>query len=115
LEYGFNLSRYLGFELPQEGRNVKRLDYRPLDLDSYDITLIGFTDYGHASIKEPVPGEKANQDLWSTGIGLEVEGGRNLVARTYLGVALTDTESGVGTKLTRAGDVRWDVSILFRY
>jgi hemolysin activation/secretion protein len=115
LEYGFSLSRFLGFELPQEQGEVKRFDFKPLSIDSYDIVFLGFTDYGNARIKDPIPGEIASQDLWSAGVGLEIEGGRNFAVRSYLGVALTDTESVVGTPQTRAGSSRWSFSFLLRY
>ncbi|GAH36135.1 unnamed protein product, partial [marine sediment metagenome] len=36
-----------------------------------------FFDYGRAKIKDPVPGEKGSEELYSIGVGMLVELGEN--------------------------------------
>ena len=68
-----------------------------------------FFDYGRAMIKDPVVGEKKNQDLYSVGVGLDFAFGRNFSGACYYGYPLKDTES------TDAGDGRVSVSFMLRW
>jgi hemolysin activation/secretion protein len=79
------------------------------------VSLLGFTDYGRAHIKDPVPGEIANQDLWGIGVGTLITRGRNFEARIYYGWALREIVRPGGGLLADEGDGAWNFSFLYRW
>jgi hemolysin activation/secretion protein len=80
------------------------------------ISLLGFTDYGQAQIKDPVPGEIGHQDLWGIGLGTLITRGQNFEARIYYGWALQEiVRPGDGRLLADEGDGAWNFSFLYRW
>jgi hemolysin activation/secretion protein len=73
------------------------------------LSPLAFMDYGQASIKDPVAGEKAHQTLWSVGIGAAAELGKNLSGALYYGYPLRATDD------TREGKGRLNVSFMLRW
>ena len=80
------------------------------------ISLLGFTDYGRAQIKDPLPGEIGAQDLWGIGLGTLITRGQNFEARIYYGWALREiVRPSDGRLLADEGDGAWNFSFLYRW
>ncbi|MHC4205284.1 MAG: ShlB/FhaC/HecB family hemolysin secretion/activation protein, partial [Planctomycetota bacterium] len=73
------------------------------------LAPLAFFDYGRTNIKDPVPGEKDNQTLYSAGIGAAVEIGNNFSGAVYYGLALKDTVD------TDSGDGQLSASVMLRW
>ncbi|MHC4436126.1 MAG: ShlB/FhaC/HecB family hemolysin secretion/activation protein [Planctomycetota bacterium] len=73
------------------------------------LAPLAFFDYGRTNIKDPVPGEKDNQTLYSAGIGAAVEIGNNFSGAVYYGLALKDTVN------TDSGDGQLSASVMLRW
>jgi len=73
------------------------------------VALIFFSDYARARTKDPVVGDRGNQDLWSVGLGTAVTFNDNLDAAVYYGYPLNSTDE------TRRGDGRWSFSFIYRW
>ncbi len=83
----------------------KRFDYYELR----KLSPLLFFDYGRATIKDPVIGERANHDLYSAGVGLDFAMGRYFSGACYYGYPLKATE------VTDVGDGRVSVSFMMRW
>ncbi len=82
----------------------------------FSLSLLGFTDYGRAQIKDPLPGEIDAQDLWGIGLGTLITMGKNFEARIYHGWALREiVRPSDGRLLTDEGDGAWNFSFLYRW
>ncbi|MHC4123475.1 MAG: ShlB/FhaC/HecB family hemolysin secretion/activation protein [Planctomycetota bacterium] len=68
-----------------------------------------FFDYGRAKIKNPVPGEKGTQKLYSIGTGIAVTIKNNIDASIYYGYPLTSTDD------TEKGRGRWSFNFILRW
>ncbi|MHC4323601.1 MAG: ShlB/FhaC/HecB family hemolysin secretion/activation protein [Planctomycetota bacterium] len=68
-----------------------------------------FFDYGRAEIKDPVVGETDSQTLYSTGVGVAVEIGKNFSGAVYYGHPLKDTVD------TDSGSGRVSASVMLRF
>jgi hemolysin activation/secretion protein len=80
------------------------------------ISLLGFTDYGQAQIKHPMPGEMGHQDLWGIGLGTLITRSPNFEARIYYGWALQAiVYPSTGQLLADEGDGAWNFSFLYRW
>ena len=73
------------------------------------LSPLVFFDYGRAKMKNAVIGEKANQDLYSVGVGLDFAIGRYFSGACYYGYPLKATEE------TDTGDGRVSVSFMLRW
>ena len=102
LQYRFDLTRY-NSPTPQLGQKKSKELWPP------NISLLAFTDYGQAKIKDPVPGEEGTENLWGAGVGTLVELGSNFNAAVYCAWPLTDVEG------TDKGDARLNFSIIGRW
>ncbi|MEN6426747.1 MAG: ShlB/FhaC/HecB family hemolysin secretion/activation protein [Phycisphaerales bacterium] len=109
LEYRRCVVRGLGADDAKEGE--KDTKTWPID-----ISLLGFTDYGRAKIKDPVAGELGAQDLWGIGLGMLITAGEHFEARIYHGWALEEIERpSDGRILADEGDGAWNFSFLYRW
>jgi len=109
LEYRRLLVGDLLGEDPGDGSTKKKA--KPIG-----ISLIGFTDYGRAQMKDPLPGEIGHQDLWGIGLGTLLTRGRNFEARIYYGWALREiVRPSDGRLLADEGDGAWNFSFLYRW
>ena len=73
------------------------------------LSPLVFFDYGRAVTKDPVIGEKAHQDLYSVGVGLDFGLGRNFSGVCYYGIPLKSTE------VTDKGEGRVSASFMLRW
>ena len=74
-----------------------------------NISLLAFTDYAQAKIKNPVVGEKRTENLWGAGVGTLLEVGDHLDATIYYSwplLSVDDTSSGKG---------RFNFSVIYRW
>jgi hemolysin activation/secretion protein len=107
LQYRFDLTRYMekGTSAGEGGsdfeRNKKMWPPR--------ISLLAFTDYGQAKIKDPVPGEIETQDLRGAGIGTAVELGNHAYGAVYYSLPLRSTDD------TDRGEGRWNFNFIYRW
>lgn len=107
LQYRFDLTKYMekgtldGEEKSDFKRNKQMWPPR--------VSLLAFTDYGQAKIKDPVPGETETQDLLGVGIGTAVELGEHVYAAVYYSVPLRSTDD------TEKGDGRWNFNFIYRW
>jgi len=107
LEYRRCLVRGFGEE-PTKGSNKK--------IGPMNISLLGFTDYGQAKVRHPLPGELGAQDMWGIGLGTLITVGKNFEARIYYGWALREIERpSDGRLLADQGDGAWNFSFLYRW
>lgn len=109
LEYRWRLTGSPGQATPDQDDKSKKTW-------STDVSLVGFTDYGQAQTKDPVPGELDDQDLWSVGLGTLVEVGDNFQVSIYHGWALREiVRPSDGHVLADSGDGQWHFSFLYRW
>jgi hemolysin activation/secretion protein len=73
------------------------------------FALLTFTDIGRAKMKDPVPGEKAVEEMASVGLGLTTEIAQHFDASVYYGIATRGTEE------TDSGDGRWNFIFVFKH
>jgi hemolysin activation/secretion protein len=80
------------------------------------ISLLTFTDYGIAKIKDPLPSELGSQDMWSVGLGTLITIGGNFEARIYHGWVLREIRRASDDHiLANEGDGAWNFSFLYRW
>jgi hemolysin activation/secretion protein len=77
--------------------------------DLKKLAPLAFFDFGRAEIKDPVAGEKKNQDLYSIGIGTIFEIGNNFSGAVYYGFPLKATDN------TSVGNGRANLSLMLRW
>jgi hemolysin activation/secretion protein len=73
------------------------------------LAPLAFFDYGRAEVKDPVPGEVDKQTLYSVGLGVALEIGRNFSGALYYGIPLKDTVD------TDSGSGRVSASVMLRW
>ena len=73
------------------------------------LILLAFSDYARAKTRNPVIGEKGNQQLWSVGLGTNITFDNNVDASIYYGYPLKSTDD------TRKGRGRWNFSLMYRW
>ena len=73
------------------------------------LAPLAFFDFGRARIKDRVAGEKAVQELCSTGLGMAVELGDNFSGAIYYGYPLRSTDD------TSTGEGRFGFSFIYRF
>ena len=73
------------------------------------LAPLAFIDYGRAKVKDPVPGEKETQELWSVGVGMIAQLGDSNHVSLYCGWPLQATEE------TDEGVVRLNVRLMRRF
>jgi hemolysin activation/secretion protein len=77
--------------------------------DLRKLAPLAFFDYGRTRMKDPVPGERKHQTLYSAGVGLAFEVGNNFSGAIYYGYPLRatdDTRRGKG-RLSASAMLRW--------
>jgi hemolysin activation/secretion protein len=105
LQYRFDLTRYENYTIG--GTEEQLSSYE--EIWPLNISLLAFTDYGQAKIKDPVPGEEETQDLWGAGAGTLLELGKDLDAAIYYAWALHSAQG------TDEGDSRLHLSVIYRW
>jgi hemolysin activation/secretion protein len=73
------------------------------------VSLLAFTDYGRAKMKDPIPGEEETQDLWGAGLGAVVEIGGNAYGAIYYSWPLRSTDD------SSEGKGQWNFSFMYRW
>ncbi len=79
------------------------------DLQLRKLSPLVFFDYGRAHIKDALYSEKDNQNLYSVGVGMAFEVGKNLSGAAYYGYPLKATDD------TRRGKGRLSASFMMRW
>ena len=106
----FDLLKYLAATEPNESETPDEPDEtKGNNIELKKLSPLVFFDYGRAIIKDPVIGEKKNQDLYSTGVGLAFGIGKNFSGACYYGYPLKATED------TGVGKGRVSVSFMLRW
>jgi hemolysin activation/secretion protein len=95
------------YDLVRDNQAVKAVKIGDQELKR--LAPLAFFDYGQAKIKSPVLGEKSSQTLYSAGVGLALEVGKNFSGAMYYGVALKSTEE------TDSGNGRFNASVMLRW
>jgi len=106
LQYKFDLTKHQNYII---GAEEKPSSNKNGEIWPPNISLLAFTDYGQAKIKNPVAGEERTQNLWGTGVGTLLEVGENLDAAIYYGWPLNSVEG------TGSGNSRLHVSVIYRW
>jgi hemolysin activation/secretion protein len=102
VEYRFYLSRCLGIDAKATRKT--------------EISLVGFSDYGRPTIKDPTVGEIDSVDMWGMGVGTILEIKPNFVAGIYYSWALREVKSpSDGRILTDEGDGQWNFNFVYRF
>ena len=104
-QYEFDLVKYVESQEASEAGSDK--DSKKPWLRK--LALLAFTDYARAKTNDPVPGEKAVQELFSIGTGTIVRIGEHCDARIYYGWPLKTTID------THKGHGRWSFSFIVRW
>jgi len=73
------------------------------------LAPLAFFDYGRATMKNHVAGERASEELYSVGVGTLVEIGKNFSGALYYGYPLEATDA------TDRGDGRINISLMMRW
>jgi len=106
-QYRFDLTKHenpsYGIEQDQSGFHTSEETWPP------NISILGFTDYGQAKIKDPVAGEKASQELWGAGVGTLLEVGDDFDAAVYYAWPLQSVDE------TKTGNGRLNLSFIYRW
>jgi hemolysin activation/secretion protein len=105
-EYEFDLMKYDRVGSGHMNRFVEGLNE---EIRPKKLAPVAFIDYGRAKVKDPVPGEKETQELWSAGIGMIAQLGENNHVALYCGWPLRATEE------TDEGDARLNVRLMRRF
>jgi hemolysin activation/secretion protein len=95
------------YDLVKDNQAVKAV--RIGDQELRRLAPLAFFDYGRAKIEDPVLGEKSSQTLYSAGVGLALEVGKNFSGAMYYGVALKSTEE------TDSGNGQFNASVMLRW
>jgi len=107
LQYKFDLTKYedtsIGIEQEQPDSDNTDGIWPP------NISLLAFTDYGQAIIKDSVAGERDSQELWSAGVGTLLEVGDEFDAAIYYAWPLQTVEG------TSSGSGRLNLSFIYRW
>jgi len=112
VEYRFYLSRCLGIG----GAAARKAE----------VSLVGFSDYGRPTIKDPMVGEFDSVNMWGVGIGtiLEIKPSAltrgnhepHFTAGIYYGWALQEVKDpSDGRILTDQGDGQWNFNFVLRF
>jgi hemolysin activation/secretion protein len=99
LQYEFDLVRN-----SQSGQVRTTTNY-----DLRKLAPLAFFDFGRSQIKNAVAGEKANQTLYSLGLGTIFEIGNNFSGAVYYGYPLKETDD------TRVGKGHLNASVMLRW
>jgi hemolysin activation/secretion protein len=91
---------------PQENQATAK---KSSNFELRKLSPLLFFDYGRATIKDPVVGERKNTDLYSVGVGLDFAMGRNFSGACYYGVPLRSTED------TTSGHGRVSAGFMLRW
>jgi hemolysin activation/secretion protein len=107
LQYRFDLTKYMekGTSNGEEKSDVKKNE----KIWPPKVSLLTFTDYGQAKIKNPVPGETETQDLLGAGVGTAVELGEHVYGAAYYSLPLRNAGE------TEKGDGRWNFNFIYRW
>jgi len=105
-QYEFDVVKY------DQSKGIGEAD--PAEAEANNLQLkklapLAFVDYGHARIKNPVPGDKPEQTLVSMGVGTIVELGDHFSGAVYCGWPLRSTAT------TNSGEARLSVSLMMRW
>ncbi len=107
LQYRFDLTKYeqnqISAEPEQTGSNKNKETWPP------NVSLLAFTDYGHAKTEDPVIGEDENYNLWGAGVGALLEMGVHLDASLYYAWPLHSVEG------SSSSDGRLNLSFIYRW
>ena len=107
LQYRFDLTKYM-----EKGTSdgEKKSDFKKnKEMWPPRVSLLAFTDYGQAKIKDPLPDEIETQNLWGAGIGTSVELGEHAYGAVYYSVPLRSADG------TDKGDGRWNFNFIYRW
>ncbi len=106
-QYRFDLTRHenpsYGIEQDQSGFYTSEETWPP------NISILGFTDYGQAKIKDHVAGEKATHELWGAGVGTLLEVGDDFDAALYYAWPLQSVDG------TKTGNGKLNLSFIYRW
>ncbi|OHB83692.1 MAG: hypothetical protein A2Z38_06225 [Planctomycetes bacterium RBG_19FT_COMBO_48_8] len=95
------------YDLVRHNQAVKPVTIAKQELKK--LAPLAFFDYGRTNVESPVPGEKANQSLYSVGVGMAFEIGNNFSGALYYGCPLksTDETSSGNGRLNASAMLRW--------
>jgi hemolysin activation/secretion protein len=106
----FDLLKYLAATEPNESQApAESAKAKKNNIELKKLSPLVFFDYGRAMIKDPVAGEKENQNLYSAGTGVSFGIGKNFSGACYYGYPLKATED------TRVGKGRVSVIFMLRW
>jgi len=102
------------FDLVKYDQPVTRLEVNSMNAQGTKpwfkkFAPLVFVDYGRAKIKNPVPGEKGTQELYSVGVGVDAEVTDDFSAWMYCGWPQKETDE------TDKGDLRLNISLVARF
>ena len=117
VEYGLHLPRMLkpGPPVALGGHRLRLRPMGPFGATDVDVVLRLFTDYARAWISDIDSVSESDQELWSAGVGLDL----NLVDRLTLsldwGQALMDVVSKADADVTKSGDSQLHFSLTLAF